>query len=635
MRRFLQYPFVVSCGLFLACSLFVCPASYSTENLGGDLGLPLNLLQSVVVYPTPEGAKIEVQTDRPFGFVTYTLSHPDRLIVDPVDASLESALSRDRYPGDGLISDWGVVWSKGDGAGVDYLTFNLSEPAEHLVESTDNKLVIRVRPLQKKTWTLQTGEAGSLASRALAAPPFVGVPQDLDFLNGLADPYPSRPPSPEMAWNIEEAIGYGLRRHRPVQVAREEIRLAQFKLREAHRALFPAVNLRYSWTTGTASNVNFREVSSGVQVEQPLYYSGRLKDAYRQAIVNLQVAEKKEQKVQADYVVEAAQAYLQYVGAQAGAAAQRAAVQQAEEFQKAVDIRFDKGLLTRLEVLNVQTQVNQTAFQMATAESDLKLARIKFLQRFSLPQGTPVSVPSAFDPYEAAATPVDLEEAIQFANQYRVDIQLNRLLVEFNELEERVARAKGMLKVDLSGFLGASGSAFETEPLSLGKDYFVGLKATKAWGPHGASASITDTKTSPRLGQTTRTDSTVYSGEVGLWDQFQALSEVQQARVSLEKARNDYEDAKESVHQEVEEAYISYSKARIQLEYSRKKMAFREEQAKILTAQAGLNEVLPSQVLEAVLRLSDEKTSEIQALTNYYVALAKLNKAIGLPGHYK
>jgi len=35
------------------------------------------------------------------------------------------------------------------------------------------------------------------------------------------------------------------------------------------------------------------------------------------------------------------------------------------------------------------------------------------------------------------------------------------------------------------------------------------------------------------------------------------------------------------------------------------------------------------------MRLADERSSEIQAKTNYYVALAKLNKAIGLPDHYR
>ena len=86
---------------------------------------------------------------------------------------------------------------------------------------------------------------------------------------------------------------------------------------------------------------------------------------------------------------------------------------------------------------------------------------------------------------------------------------------------------------------------------------------------------------------------------------------------------------------EVQEAHISYEKARLQLGYAQQKIAFREEQVKILKAQASVNEALPSQVLEAVMRLTEEKVGQAQALTNYYVALAKLNKAVGLSGRYK
>ena len=43
--------------------------------------------------------------------------------------------------------------------------------------------------------------------------------------------------------------------------------------------------------------------------------------------------------------------------------------------------------------------------------------------------------------------------------------EINRLLVEFHEFEERIQKAKGKLQVDLSGFLGTSAAAFETESL--------------------------------------------------------------------------------------------------------------------------------------------------------------------------
>jgi len=357
-------------------------------------------------------------------------------------------------------------------------------------------------------------------------------------------------------------------------------------------------------------------------------------ETYRQSLVNLQVAQKRRTKVESDFSMELAESYFQLVGAKAGLIAQEGLVAETEDFERDVRARFEQELLTRLEILNVQSQVNQSRFQRTNAENDVVLARIKFLQRLKLDHHALVEVPDTFPSIETES--VDLEEALRLAAQYRPDIQINTLLVKFHEYEERISKAKGKLKVDLSGFIGSSASAYDTEALDTGDDYFIGIKATRAWGGgNSANLSVTETKTSPRLGQTTRTDTTVYSAEFGILDAMQGISEIKQAQVNLEKAHRDLEEARSSIFQEVQEAYLSFNKARLQLEYARQKIVFRQEQVKILKAQASLNEALPSQVLESIIKLTEEKVGESQALSNYHVALAKLNKAIGLPRHYE
>ena len=481
------------------------------------------------------------------------------------------------------------------------------------MESTSGKLVLRVR-----------SKSGILLP-ATGAQPAGNSPV---FTSALAAP--SDPPT----WGLEEAIWFGSNRYRPVRIAQEEVDLAQMKTHEARRALYPVATLKFSWTTGTASNVDFREYTAGLQLEQPLFYSGRLIEAYRQSLVNLQVAEKRQGKVKADYGVELAEQYYQYIGAKASRAAQGGLVAEAERFRDQAKARFDKGLLTRLEVLNIEAQLNQARFQLANSENDLVLSRLKFIQKLGLEANSQlVEVADEFPTPQLHE--IDPEEAVKLALQHKPDIQVNRLLVSFHEYERQIAEDKMKLKVDLSGFFGSSASAFETEPLDAGDDYFIGFKASRPWGANSATASVTKTKTSPRLGQTTRTDSTVWSTEVGILDQMQGLSEIQQAQVNLDKARRDLEDAKNSSVQEANEAIISYRKASLQLGYARQKIAFREEQVKILKAQASVNEALPSQVLEAIMRLADEKAGQAQALSTYHVSLAKLNKAIGLVGHYK
>lgn len=586
------------------------------------------LLESIRVSPVPDGDTVEIRSDRPFPFVTYTLTNPDRLVIDPVERGIRTSLAQTGRLDGQVVRSW-RIFPQGPGTpagSVDYVELLLAEPAQHRLESVSELLRVQVRPKR----------AGLPQEQLLP-----GTGQEPPLLSDLPGPAaPPPPPSerlipdeaPSGVWSLARSLEFGLSRHRPVRVARQEVELAQMKVKEARRALYPTATLKFSWTEGTASEVDFTEYTTGMQLEQPLYHSGRLIETFRQSLVNLQVAEKKQTKVKSDYSLELAQEYYQFIGAKVGRAAQGNLVVQTEDFLKRVQTRFAEGLLTRLEVLNVEAQVNQARFQKATAENDEILARIKFLARLALGPEAVVEVPGAFE--APSIVPVDLEEALRLAAQYRPDIQVNSLLVKFHEYEERIAKAKGKWKVDFSSFAGSSAAAFETEPLDAGEDYFLGLKATRNWGANSTSASVNQTKTSPRLGQTTRTDSLVYSAEMGILDQLQQLTEVKQAQVNLEKARRDLEDVKNSVFQEVQEATIGYNKARLQLEYADQRIAFREEQVKILEAQASLNEALPSQVLEAIMKLTEERVGKAQALSSYYVALAKLNKAIGLPGHY-
>lgn len=563
-------------------------------------------LDSINLNAGPGSDTVEILTSRPFTYVTYTLNDPPRLIIDPMDSDMRLGASESGVLNGRVVQGWRVLERSGpDGEGtVDYLELQLTVPAEHQVQPGPSGLTVLVRP--------KGGEV---------LPP-TGAPVDA--------PAPGLKLGP---WSLDRSLEFGLSRHRPVRIARQEVELAQMKAREARRAYYPAATLKGSWTEGTASEVAFTEYSAGLQLEHPLYYSGRLSEAYRQSLVNLQVSEKRQHKVKADYALELAQEYYQLVGARASLSTQEGLIAEAEKYLSDSRKRHEKGLLTRLELLNVEAQVNQAKFQRSNAENDVALARFKFLQKLSLGPEAMVDAPGEFP--APAMKEIDLEEALQLAARYRPDIQVNALMVKFQEYEERIAKAKGNWKVDLSGFIGQSAAAFETEPLDAANDYFVGIKASRAWGPNSATGSATTTKTSPRLGQTTRTDSTVYTSEFGILDQLQGLSEIKQAQVNLNKARRELEEAKSSAFQETQEAFISYNKARLQLRYAKQKIAFREEQSKILKAQASLNEALPSQVLEAVMKVTEERSGEAQALSSYYVALAKLNKAIGLQGHYK
>ena len=141
MRRFVRwlnvYISAIRIGLFLAWTVSVYPAFSETQKI---------VLHSVKIKPALDGYTIEVRTNQPFPFVTYTLSNPDRLIVDPVDPMETSLPVSTTFPG-GLIQAWQLFSPAGTDqqGGVDYISFQLAGPVEHRIESKKGGLVLQIR----------------------------------------------------------------------------------------------------------------------------------------------------------------------------------------------------------------------------------------------------------------------------------------------------------------------------------------------------------------------------------------------------------------------------------------------------------------------------------------------------------
>ena len=112
-------------------------------------------------------------------------------------------------------------------------------------------------------------------------------------------------------------------------------------------------------------------------------------------------------------------------------------------------------------------------------------------------------------------------------------------------------------------------------------------------------------------------------------------SEKQSALIGRLKSESELVETEKTINLEVREAYNNYEKAVMQIQNTLDKIKFRQEELKVLRSQAELNEAQLSQVLEAMVKLNDEKALYNQAIASYKTALANLNKAIGIIGYFQ
>ena len=423
------------------------------------------------------------------------------------------------------------------------------------------------------------------------------------------------------------------------KTAKEEVKLAMLKKRDAFRALFPNVKLKVSHTVGDVlEDVAFTEEVYGIEGEHPLYQGGRLMNAYKQSKVNVDLSEARYKKIEHELDYKAAEAYHNIVTAIMNIRLQQQLMKEAEPILRLAEKRHAAGLSTNLEILNVQSRYNQIQFQIATAQRDLALTRFKLQQAMGLDiSNDDVDISEVDLELPFRVIDINLYECLEAAANNHPDMLVNKFLVESNEYGEKIAKGKEGFRIDLTGFYGKADSYYNTEAKNLQDDWNIGVKVSKPFWLATPSYSFTKEKTSRKVGQTDRTGTTVNAGEIAIFDKdaFAIGSEIEESKIAKQKAENDLIDTRRQSALSVKESYYNYQEAVIQVKNSLEKVRFHEEAVKVARVQSELNEALQSQLLESLIQLVDEKSVYIKALSDYNLAIIKLNNAIGIRDYFK
>ena len=434
--------------------------------------------------------------------------------------------------------------------------------------------------------------------------------------------------------HIGQAVDIALENHLAADIAKEEIELSELKIREARRALYPTASLNYMETIGqtTGTTQDFTDKEYKIKFEHPLYYGWRLKYAVSQARSNMKASKENYDKVLQDLRVDVETAFYSYIVKSINLKEQRELLKDAKGIFDMAKKRFDLGLSTKTEFLQVHSQMRQIAYQVSSSENELDMAKLSLAQAMNVGDSEHLDNALIVDELtylEAIEVDVTSKQCMDLAFDYRPDFKAKKHIVDFNDYEQKIARSKDQFKVDLSGTYGKSGGAYETETLELDNDWYLGLKVTKPLGGNTVSAAYTEDKTSEKHGQSTRTESMSQSVEIGILDNLQSFSEKKSASIGLNKAKAELKKIKDVIVREIKDAYYGYKKGLIQSRANLDKVRYREEELRVAKARAGLNEIPYSALLQARISLTDEKSFYIEAVGSLYQALAKLNRATG------
>jgi len=500
----------------------------------------------------------------------------------------------------------------------------------------DVPLIFKVRDLSQYQEDSETVDPGGVE-------PILGKSSDYVFgdlgvgVLEITDLFRTGAGSRELtALGVEDAIDIASEGHMAREIAEEEMELSRLKIREARRALYPVASLNYLETTGktTAATQDFTDKEYKIKFEYPLYYGWRLKYAVDQAVSNMKAQKHNYNKVLQDLRFDVEMAFYSYLSGKVNVRLQKSLLIEAKEIFDMSKKIFDLDLITKLEFLQVDSQMRQIVYQLTSSENDLAMAKLQLQQAMNVEDSEDLEELVDMDidmmmGLEPRDIDVSLDQCMDLAFRYRPDLRSKGYMLEFNEYEQKIAKSKDQLKVDLTGSYGHSGGAFETETLDLGTDWYLGIKVSKPLGGNTISYTRTQEETSEKHGQSTRTESVSDAVEFGILDNMQSFSDKKQAHIALKKAKDELEKMKDSVLKEVNEAYLNYKKGLIQVRTNFNKIRYKEQELELTKVRSDLNEIQLSGLLQAHMSLTDEKLFYIEALVSLYQSLARLNKATG------
>jgi len=439
-------------------------------------------------------------------------------------------------------------------------------------------------------------------------------------------------------FDLDHCVRTALATNPSLPISQKDVDIADARRRASGAALLSALTLKASETRGRAadpsdlSNTPFLERSYGVQATQPLFAGGRLWASRRQAVLGSEIARLQLEKQRLDVLQATTEAYWRMVAAGRALAALREAHGKIQEdLEKSVRHELSKFRSARIELLS--TRVQNRECEASIAEQEEALARSREALMDAMGERRAVEFRTAS---EIPADHVEVSEAevIRLVRDHRPEFRISEKLMESARMARRISRAGLDPRVDLNGFYGRSGAAYDTDPFHYQPSWNAGV--SMSWAILGSTAKVTGfrEKASPELGQSSRTQTDSRTASLGLGDALSARVESMQGRRDymeeewkFEKDRRDLEEEARSALRRLRAAWSRAAAAQSRVEESDQQ--FKETLDLLKEDRAHLGDLAAAR-----LRSAQTRAAEAEALAQHRIALAALNRAVGVADYF-
>lgn len=392
---------------------------------------------------------------------------------------------------------------------------------------------------------------------------------------------------------LDEALGTALKKHPRLVEARANLRGAEARTGQALAGYYPQVSIAADWSKGRSFLIPLESIrtteanTDALYLKQTIYDFGRTAGAVDAARSSRDAAVEALAVTRQDLALRVRSAFYLLLAAEKQVAATRETVRAREEVFHQSQEFFARGIAARVDVARAEANLFAARTALIRAENNQELARVTLAEAMGVSslEGRSAVAPSPL-PAPSPEQGLVRQEAL-------------RARAELQQLEALRGAARGNLKAARSGYL----------PILSGMAT-IGY-ADRDFPPGGNVWGVGLNLTIP-----------LFSG-------FSSVEQVREAAANISAVEARQDNLRLQIIREVESARLDVKEAAARTLSTEKEVAAANENQDLAMGRyrEGVGSII--EVTDAQSQALDAETAHIQATYDYYISLARLDRAMG------
>lgn len=408
--------------------------------------------------------------------------------------------------------------------------------------------------------------------------------------------------------SLADALDIALQNNAAILKGKQDIEATQGIIMQTRAVALPKLGVNGNYTakdpdsleifpTPTPLNLPDQTWSANIQLTQSIYEGGRVGAALRASKLTKEQAIANYDTIVADTLLAVRIAYDDTLLAAEQIAVQEASINLLTKELQDTRNRFEAGTVPKFNVLRAEVELANTRPRLIRARNAYRIAKnnLANLLGYDLPRETLEDIPMQLTG-KLEAVPYEIELPVAIGKAYERRTELTALRKAEALQRENIINQKAGYKpsVQLFAGYGSRNSSFSDDLTRDVSGWFTGAQTT--WN---------------------------------IFDGGLTRGRVREAEARLQRAKLDTEDVSRRIELEVRTAYSNFIESKEVIESQKKVVEQAEEALRLAEARFGAGTTTQTDVLSAQTALTEARNTEVQALHDYSVARARLERSIG------